>query len=318
MRKTAILFVWVLICGVLSPVTSGADPIILWNKLGSDSEVLNSEVGAGGTVSPPVGFAPVVHGSGVALEAGTAQVKFGGIFGTAFPDAGTVEFWWIPAHDENSSTGSHFDERYPFKISSDERHTSHWLPTLQIEVGYRSIGGASDLTIVRFEYHENATNTDYRVTRFYDLDFPAGQPMHVAVTWDKSWGVNPIRAFFDGVEGVPTLDQKTNPEQCIEKIQQRISDPAYTHDLELLRRSKRQDGAANEFDAGMYVDNFVIRGASKTDFSDRFQENPLSQLPVSSRWSLVVLGISLLAGLALLRLVSVTCRRTADPGSRRR
>jgi len=78
---------------VFASGTVFAMPLVLSNKLGSITEIQNSEVGSNGIVTGPVSFAQVQHGLGVSLDQGTTQVKFDSIFGNAFPDAGTIEFW---------------------------------------------------------------------------------------------------------------------------------------------------------------------------------------------------------------------------------
>ncbi len=171
--------------------------LILWNKLGSNEEILNSEVGVNGVIQEPIGFAPVQHGNGVALKSGTAQVKFDEVFGDTFPDQGTIEFWWIPAHDENSSTGSHYAERALVLLNSDERRSSGtpW-PRLRMTLYYRSHGGSSNHTNIRLDIQDDDTG-EFRVAGGdYDLNFLAGQKMHVGIVWNKDWGIDPYSSLL--------------------------------------------------------------------------------------------------------------------------
>ncbi len=242
--------------------------VVLWNKLGSEEEILTSEIGSDGDISPAIGFTPIEHGDGVALKSGVPQVKFDRPFGTSFPDAGTIEFWWVPGRDENSSTGSHFDEREAVVITSDAKRSNNF-PEMGIYLMSHS-GNYGDRTRVAMVLGDQD-----RIIIEYDFDFLAGDKIHVAVTWDKTLGASPLKTYFNGVEGTVIADLSTNPELVIGAIQTEIQDSNYSYDLELFKRSKRPDGAHNEFDTEAYVDNLVVWNYAKTDFSDRFEESPL-------------------------------------------
>jgi hypothetical protein len=267
------------LAGLILPVAVGrtmaqgyaTENYVLWNKLGSETEISSSEIGVDGIYTGPLAFASVQHGDGAALQSGSAQIMFEELFGTFFPDSGTIEFWWIPQHDENSG-GTHHHERYPFIISSDDVGQSPGWPVLLIKM--HSFGHSSSYHLTAIDFGMWTGGYSWNSIRHrYDLNFSAGQLMHVAITWDKSLGGAPLRFYVDGVFQAPYVDDSTNPELAIQDIQDAMSG-GFAHQLELLRFSNRPDGAGHQYDSEMYIDNFKILNHAKTDFSDRFIEGP--------------------------------------------
>lgn len=244
------------------------DPIF-WNRLGSETEIQNSEFGVNGQLTNPLSFAAVEHGDGVGLATGSAQVVYDNFFGNTFPDAGTIEFWWIPGRDENSSTGSHFDEREAISITSDELDSNNF-PDSHFHIMQHS-GNYLNTTRLSFGIQENA---QFNIN--YDLDYLAGSKMHVAVTWDKALGASAIKLYIDGIEQTPSADNSFLPEQVIGDIQARYAQAGYTYDMEFHRRSKRPDGASQEVDTNTYIDNLKIYSCARTEFTDRFDANSTS------------------------------------------
>jgi len=123
------------------------------------------------------------------------------------------------------------------------------------------------------------------VNLYYDFDFLAGDIIHTAVTWDKSLGSSPVEVYFNNIKGTVVKNSPQNSQLAIDDIQTRILNPAFTYDLELLRRSKRPDGAQNQFDTGQYLDNLKIWDFAKTDFSDRFDESAGLPIPPQPTYS---------------------------------
>jgi hypothetical protein len=257
----------------------GTEHLLLWNKLGSEQEVLNSEVGAKGVIEGEVQYAP---GKGVALQTGNSLVKYDRPFGAEFPEAGCLEFRWIPAHDEDSSTGSHNAERNPFILSSEQRRAGG-CPFMEIFIMYRTWApGYANRTVVYFVMYDEGSAHDLAgIVCAYDLNFTAGQPMHLALSWNKEWGRHGLKLFKNGAE-MPlacakklfkdgTEEPYTNTDGAdigpiIDTIRRRL--PGLNYDLALLRRPRRPDGAAQEFDAGMSLGDLKIWDYSKTNFTD--------------------------------------------------
>lgn len=73
--------------------SSSASPI-LWNKLGSDSEVSNSQVGSNFTRSGAISYPAGVYGNGAMITGTSPYLSFPR---TALKtNAGTIEFWFKP------------------------------------------------------------------------------------------------------------------------------------------------------------------------------------------------------------------------------
>ncbi len=267
-----------------------SNDLLLWNKLGSDSEVLNSETGVNGVLTQPVHYLPIQYDDGVALAKGTAQVKFDSPFGTAFPAAGTIEFWWVPGHSENTSTGSHYAEREAFVLSSDQTWTITSppdFPAVNLNLVYRSHGPV-DQTVIQF-WAEDAGGTIHNYGTVYDLNFIEGELHHFAVVWG---GSVPITLFVDGQEITPVSVSIEGSGDPIPTIQTLLSDGSFTYDLELLRWSKRPDGADHSFDDDSYLDNLKIWNYAKSDFTDRFWEDGVTIGIVGDSGPNILIGTS--------------------------
>ncbi|MCP4213408.1 MAG: hypothetical protein GY765_02075, partial [bacterium] len=76
---------------------NGEGNVLLWNKLGSQAEVENSEVGPDGYLhGSGVSFVEGIDGNGFTTAWGKSGPNFG-LWETINPDynlAGTIEFWW--------------------------------------------------------------------------------------------------------------------------------------------------------------------------------------------------------------------------------
>ncbi len=107
----------------------------------------------------------------------------------------------------------------------------------------------------------------------YDLNFTGSQLMHVGIALDK---YNPefIKLYIDGEKKEPvTKISNRDVQLLLNDINAVLSEDTYH--LDLNRWPDRQDGVAGQHDSGQYIDNLVIWDYAKTDFSDRFQEEPV-------------------------------------------
>lgn len=244
--------------------------LLLWNKLGSEGEVLSSEYGVNGSTSGSVTYQAVQHGNGAGLGSGNSRVFFNRPFGGAFPDAGCIEFWWKAGHDENISAGSYSSERMPLYISSDDRRPDGW-PSFQISVVCGSHPRSyNNKAVIGMGIHDTQIGQNVGVASTYDFNFLKGDLIHLAIVWDKSWSPARLKVYYNGVEAVPVTSDAVLAERLIATIQRQL--PTYSYDLELHRYSRRTDGAATQFAPDGYVDNLKIWNFAKTDFSDRFIE----------------------------------------------
>lgn len=274
-------------CLTLFSVLEAHAEQLLWSKLGLLNEVQNSELGMNPSVTGPLTFTNIVHGSGVALASGTSSIEYDQPLGNNFPDAGTIEFWWKPQKGENSSTGSHFAERNPFILRSDATN-SGGFGLFSIGLNAYGHGGGSNKTHVYFIGRSTPSSLSHGGSLLYDLNYTAGDLLHVALTWDTALGSDAVKVYFDGELGMP--ETPVDFSSVVQTIQDHILSGG-TYDLELLRRSKRPDGAANQIDSGQFVDNFKILDFAKTDFSDRFTENTI---PEPTSFTLLTLGGTIL------------------------
>jgi len=250
---------------VINQLSASIPPsLLLWNKLDSTTALGTSETGVNATYSGALRFTNSVHGAGLALAVGTDQVKFNNPFGTTFPDTGTIEFWWQPAHDENSSTGSHYAERFPFILTSDAL-SSTW-PLFQFRMMYRGQGAPeiTDTTALQVVNYGSGSGT-----MSYDLNFSANDVLHIAISWDKANPSSPLVLHVNGV--IQTAIFTNFVGSAVESLQSNIA-AGGSYDLELHRFSKRLDGAGQQFDADQVIDNLKIWNYAKTDFSDRNTE----------------------------------------------
>ena len=236
---------------------------IFENGLESLEDIENGELS--GSVEGEVEFASAHDGNGVALKTETSRIKFDKVFGDLFPDAGKIEFWWVPAQDEDSSTGSRDAERAAFSIASDEISLDGW-PLFSFNLQYRGVDDAENLTTIELKIYDDDIADYHRIYLLYDLNFSAGQDIHVEIKWDKKLGSSPIRAYFNEEVGTVVAEDSQNPELVIEKVQESIG--SLTYDLELLRQSKRPDAIPEQFDAGMYIAGLSIQNRVRNLYVD--------------------------------------------------
>jgi len=199
---------------------------------------------------------------GAALDSAEDRIRFENILGNAFPDAGKIEFDWIPAHDENASdTDGDISERTVFFIANDETPLK-----FAFDMRYRGTEDAADLTTVEMKAYDEDPGDYVYAHVYYDLDFVAGQSLHVSITWDKTLGDSPLRLHIDTTEAIPVSEVVKNPAQVIENIQGLFGTLEYG--LELLKASDTDA----PFDADMYVSDFSIWTHVKNLYVDTASE----------------------------------------------
>jgi|GEM_PF-4533311 len=90
------LFLIVLFVPVLSGpclwAQNSSQELVLWNKMGNDTRMTNSEFGVAGSISGPQQYAPVQHkyGHALASKSGDTWARFYEPFDTFFPDEGCI------------------------------------------------------------------------------------------------------------------------------------------------------------------------------------------------------------------------------------
>lgn len=261
------------------------DGLVLWNKLGSEDEVLNSEVGAGFGTRPGVIYVDGLYGGALATTGGETG---GGGYLTMSPDdffpadktRGTVEVWiqkriqrFIPYQTPLVTI---FGHQYYSGIHDYQSIMGCWND------GVSGRGGLQlRLTDGGFTYH---------FANDWDWDnVPIHQWVHVAFVWD-----------LDGIDG--TSDKLRIYRDGIVTAANTDSIPDIMHDTRQVRILGHH--AYSRFgEPTAYLDNIIVWKYAKTDFSDRFTESPIGEefVPEWGSMALLSSGLMALAGYATLR-----------------
>ncbi len=270
-----------LICCVLAAMAmtqSANAELVLWNKLGSESEVLNSEVGPDFGIRPGLLYVPGRFGGALATTGGG---NGGGAYLTMSPDdfypadktRGTIEFWiqkrfskFTPFQDGLIG----FFGRAPYAPTGEGNRSiaAFWSD------GFTGNGG------VEF-YIQDSNKTGHTVNDLGWDDVPVGEWVHLGFVWDLQ-GIDGtadrLRIYRDGsITGVYSQD--------ISGISAENSVTTFAGHHAYSRFGQ----------PAAYFDDLVIWDFAKTDFSDRFIEG---RIPEPASLSALALG-----GLSLL------CRR---------
>jgi hypothetical protein len=241
-------------------ISAHAQSVVLWNKLGSNAEVENSEIGPNGSIhNGPIAFHPGQFGNGFQSRDGLG--KSGVYFGPwedinpYYDEAGTIEFWWRAPRD--------YDEPHsaPDEIFVSSNWGLPWPAPFQLLYRWREpIGG--------FEFRptlENNSSIPLHTGKI--APFEADQWVHVAFVWDinglpdhpEVW----YGAYIDG-QYYPLTDVK-NPGNSINVIMKRESGMYFSMGYYDADYNNQQNGV---------IDNLIIWDAALTDFSHRFTEDP--------------------------------------------
>jgi len=222
----------------------GEGHLLLWNKLGSDEEVQNSEVGPNFSIpeGAQLDYDPVQYGDGIfSLSEDTVSkihVPSDELFsGAGGKDKGCVEFW-VKFLTENDTFIGY--------IVGNQQFTSPYNTTILVGFNpevYVQYGDSHHLLISK----EPPPGWDN-----------PGDIIHVAASWDKD-GINgtqdTCRVFIDG--------------QMIMAGQAAVTFNNSAPDFYVLGHC---GGHYTSFD-DIIIDNIKVWDFAKTDFSDRFTED---------------------------------------------
>lgn len=247
--------------GTESPLSNGTNPngLVLWNKMGSDQEVLNSEVGPNGViVGSSYAFEPGKFGNGYVRKAiDNNYIEFPASIVDGLRDRGCIELWINPKvpHPVPYEYGVFGLVGTPYG--------PWWLPehpNSNIELvweywdepfGYNGRGFSG-----RIRFDNNEAGTPFELSPFVTTP---GVPFHAAISWDID-GINDtndtIRVYRDGnMVGSTTTEWNRNG--------------PYLYSIVL--GFNPDDGGYDKF----ITDNIIIWNYAKTDFSNRETESPL-------------------------------------------
>ena len=236
--------------------------IILWNKLGSESEVTHSEIGPNGEIVGEVLFEPGQYGNGFrsAIRTGDHNVPNNFI---RFPNLqlgpqGCIEFWYHP--DWKDSRVGHVIDIIQYGVV--EKSSS------KISLGFNDWQNRGDAQIR--DYSSDGELIGRSINDFHpssDPNWTTSKPIHIAITWDKSLGKDSIKLYFNGeTTGEHTFDG--NPQSSWS-----YDEPHY---LYIGSRTYSGDWNRHHWEPNIdgVIDNVIVWNYAKTDFSHRFREKP--------------------------------------------
>jgi hypothetical protein len=235
----------VLLCLFAATGPSLAD-LVLWNKLGSETDVLNSEVGPDFTIIPgaSIAYETVMFDGGITATAEDTVSKIHVPTDMLFPGSknrGTLEFWAKFLVDSDDP------ESYMRGVIGNQNHNYPYYTTI--------IFGFKPYIWVQYG------DAHVAVQSIAAPWIHAGDIVHFAVSWDKDGidgSADICRVYVDGVLAETstigaTWDQPPEPEFYV---------------------LSHTGGHYHSFD-NIVIDNIKIYDHAKTDFSDRFNESPL-------------------------------------------
>jgi hypothetical protein len=224
---------------------------IMWNKLGSDSEINNSEIGTNGNIiGSGYSYSPGKFGNGYySTSVYNTRPEFGLLSDILDRDKPfTVEYWWTPDYDASSSTA---------RVASLNTFSKNVVPDpLCASMQYRWH------SYQRFELYFMTTRATNRYYYFANstlgFNFSAGVPLHIAVRVHVAGGIAEL-----------ILNGKTYQETSY------YGGPLLPGDEILGDPTPVRFGYQWSSSHALYgvADNFKIYPFLKYDFTDRFIEN---------------------------------------------
>ena len=231
--------------------------LIFWNKLGSDFEVQNSEVGPDGTSYGAPAYGAAQFGNGIHCDNNGEYSEF--IFNPATPyslERGTVEFWIKTDFAVVNGVPQTPVGKALFYINTNQNTNYRRMymcihPTYKILAQFGQVSGANQVTAT--------DNTS---------DWNAGDLVHIAVAWDKDTfdGGKTIAIYINGNQTASTT------------VPLPVGIPV---NFDLLCAGNIVLGAQRPSQSIM--DNFKIYNYAKTDFSDRFTEGTNAAPPATNQ-----------------------------------
>jgi len=215
--------------------------LVLWNKLGSLEEAEQSAVGPWFVASGTLEFVDAVHGKGLQKVVTSSNLLTTDVYDGP-TDNCTIEFWWVPDHDEDGSYQVFFNvgnTKYPSGLSE-------WL----------FIGFFTDPAEFTVLTRDSST---YRSEYYWHVSYVADTPYHFSVVLDSSAGSNQrIKFYLNGV------NQGTGSIYAGRDSAWSMSNSNYARIASGLNiETPLCEGP---------IDNLKIWNYKKTDFSDRFRE----------------------------------------------
>jgi len=237
--------------------------VVLWNKLGSDAEIMNSEVGPGGQKTEGY-FAPGPFASfGQAFVNGIGDSN---VFALTFPansviprNKGTIEFW----AKLNNFPSELFDAvTMLFYVPPANLPVFHWRIGFGSNNGCGGFGFYGTVGVATDSYCSGLVDTATESGTLDSILDNRAAWHHYAMVWNENGipqlGGKKLFLYIDGKLIATPYYQDRSPWGAI---------PAGSH-LAVAY-------FYNISGASVAVDNLIVWDDVKTDFSNRFIENPL-------------------------------------------
>ncbi|WP_320042075.1 DPP IV N-terminal domain-containing protein [uncultured Desulfobacter sp.] len=258
MKNIYFLICWGIIASFVSVVAHAQSSLVLWNKLGSDSEVSNSMVGDNGTiVGTSYAFEPAMYGDGYVRKAVNKNfLQFPHTVVSDLKERGSLELWINPKVPKPvpyrygifGLVGTPYCSY--FGVPSCCNINLSWGDTVTGKGIYGSVnfGGAGGVTTPPEPEQFVAT---------------PNVPFHVAISWD-----------IDGIEGTEDKVRVYRDGEIVSSTEDSW-DPTGTTEYDLILGYGPDSGGYDKF----IIDNLIVWNYAKTDFSDRFNEDPTFPFP---------------------------------------
>ena len=227
--------------------------LVLWNKLGSDIEVQNSEEGLNLSISGTPIYEPAQHGNGVYFN---SETEYLATDSSVLPKKrGCVEYWWKPDYD--------------YDVVNSQYNCRFWGSSggyVGINYSKLRVGGFYSYNVTTFtlqySLQDNAGARSI-VINVPPQPFQADDLVHLAFVWD-----------VDGqIEGQYTLAIYQNGARIGAGTQDISADMELEWDSPNMRICNFDGDTTMGWDGVKgSMDNLKIWNYPKTDFSDRFVE----------------------------------------------
>ncbi len=219
------------------------DGLILWNKLGSQTEVENSVTGPNGIISGTILFQPCMFDNGAYNNTADSYITFDGSFFT--PNCFTFECWFKTDFDVVNGVAQDGKNHTLFGWYYDRTHNMTFYFKHETDEG------------LCFNLHNGYKYYHYFATSS-DITFNAGTIHHIALVYDRngiSGGNDIVRMYLDG-----NLEYNSTTLYPEETNTGGIFYIGVARDVSIA------------YPFSGTIDNIKIYNYAKTDFSDRYTE----------------------------------------------
>jgi hypothetical protein len=256
--KSLILAMGLMLIVVAGTAAGTPQGLVLWNKLGSDDQIQNSEIGPNGMIIGNISYFPAKFGNGFKPQERTGDHNIPDNFikyeNLNLSQKGCIEFWYQP--DWNGPSVGHIVNLLNYGLPDGTRG---------IAIGYNDWQDLLSFDVWNSGSYEWVQKS---IIPSQTPGWSTSEPFHIAFTWN---GTDPdlfqrAKIFINGKE-VPAYEwAKGNPT---------LDDWGSDFVLHLGGRIVSGDWDRHNWEGSEgVIDNIKIWNYPKIDFSDRFVEEP--------------------------------------------